>query len=73
MSTLSLDIAKMIDMLPENEQQFAYEVIKRLVLAWDPYFTKLTPEEELRISRAEASGYISDKEIDWAKIGKPDK
>lgn len=45
MSNKSQQIAEMIDMLPEQEQEFAYELIKKLVLAWDPDFTKLTPDE----------------------------
>ncbi len=35
-------IIEMIDMLPEQEQKLAFEFIKRMVLAWDCDFTKLT-------------------------------
>ena len=35
----------MLEMLPETEQDFALEFVKRLVLAWDPDYTKLTPSE----------------------------
>ena len=45
------------------------EFVKKLVLAWDPDFTKVTPEEAKRIKAAEESGFISDDEIDWDKIG----
>ena len=45
-------------------------VIKKLVLAWDPDFTKVTDEEAAQISKAESSGFISEDEIDWANLGK---
>ena len=70
MSTLAINTARMIDMLPANDQRFAYEFVKKLVLAWDPDFTKVTPEEAAEIKAAEESGYISDSDIDWGKIGK---
>jgi hypothetical protein len=62
-------IVQMIDMLPEREQQLAFELIKRMVLAWDSDFTKLTPLERnlLVIADKEISnGEIVDhSEIDW--------
>ena len=36
MSDIALDAARMLDMLPESEQSFAFEFIKKLVRAWDP-------------------------------------
>ena len=45
MSIVALDAARLIDMLPEDDKNFAYEFIKKLVLAWDPDFTKVTSEE----------------------------
>lgn len=39
----------MLEMLPDHKQNLAYELIKRLVLAWDPDYTKLTPEERARL------------------------
>lgn len=53
MSTLVADATSMLEVLPLSEQQLAYEFIKRLVLAWDPDFTKLTPNEELSLKEAE--------------------
>ena len=70
MSNLAVDTAKLIDMLPPDDQRFAYEFVKKLILAWDPDFTKLTPEEAERVRAAEASGFIDDGEIDWDEIGK---
>ena len=52
MSTMTEKIADMIELLPEYEQNLAYEIVKSIVLAWDPDFTKVTPEESRRIERA---------------------
>ena len=51
--------------LPTEEQEFAYEFIKRLLLAWDPDYTKLTSEEEKALTQVENSGFLNDEEIDW--------
>ena len=69
MSSIATDTAKMIDILPADEQRFAYELVKRLVLAWDPDFTKVTPDEAAQIQAAEESGFILDEEIDWNAVG----
>lgn len=36
-----------------TEQQLACERVKRIVLAWDPDYTKLTPAEEEALREAE--------------------
>lgn len=69
MSEKSIQIAEMFDMLPEKDQTLAFELIRKLVLAWDPDFTKVTPAERKRIEEAENSGFVSDSEIDWDNIG----
>lgn len=53
METLISDTTAMLKELPVSEQKFAYEFVKRLVLAWDPDYTKLTPNEELNLKEAE--------------------
>lgn len=69
MSTIAMDTAKLIDMLPQTDQEFAYEFVKKLILAWDPDFTKVTPEEAKSIAAAEESGFVPENEIDWDAIG----
>lgn len=69
MSTIVVKAAELMQSLPQSEQIFAYEFIKKLVLAWDPDFTKVTDEEKSRISDAEISGFVSDSDIDWNSIG----
>ena len=70
MSITAMNSAKMVDMLPESEQLFAQEFIKKLVLAWDPDFTKVTPDEAASMDEAEKSGFIPEEEIDWNHLEK---
>lgn len=70
MSNVALDAARMMDMLPEDDKEFAYEFIKKLVKAWDPDFTKVTPEEAEKIEAAEKSGFVDESEIDWDNLQK---
>ncbi|NBI08882.1 hypothetical protein D1641_02435 [Colidextribacter sp. OB.20] len=70
MSDLTLEAARMMDILPESDQRFAYEFIKKLVRAWDPDYTKVTPEEAREIQDAEESGFIDDADIDWDNLSK---
>ena len=69
MTKIAMDAAIMINMLPDDEQNFALEIIKRLVRAWDPDITKVTPEEAERIAHAEASGWVDADDIDWDNLG----
>ncbi len=69
MSNIALEAARLMDALPEEDKVFAYEFIKKLVLAWDPDFTKVTAEEAKRIEDAENSGYVDADDIDWESIG----
>lgn len=70
MSPKTQQMVELYEMLPEQEQELAFETVKRFVLAWDPDFTKVTPEERSRIEKAEASGFVSDDEIDWDNLDK---
>jgi len=69
MVPLSLRIAQMVDILPEPDQKLAFELVKKLVLAWDPDYTKATPAEAEAMNQAikeiEAGKYMLDSEIDW--------
>lgn len=70
MSEKALQIIEMIDMLPEQEQTLACEMLKRIVLAWDPDYTKVTEKEAKQIEEAEQSGFIPESEIDWNNLSK---
>ena len=69
MSEPAMKAAAMLDMLPKEEQVLAYGMLKRIVLAWDPDFTKLTPGEEEALLEAEeemARGeMVAHEDIDW--------
>lgn len=66
MSEKVMQIAEMVDMLPEQDQSLAYELIKKLVLAWDPDFTKVTPKERRELEEAEADPELIDIDsVNW--------
>jgi len=69
-------IVDMLGMLPDKEQGFACEMLKRVVLAWDPDFTKLTQDEARRFKTGRqqlANGeFCRDSEIDWDNLDKMD-
>lgn len=68
MAQIATKIATMVDMLPEQEQLLAFELIKRLVLAWDSDFTKLTPAERERLEKADlelAKNEVLDHDDVW--------
>lgn len=56
--------------LAKAEKELAYEFIKRLVLAWDSDYTKVTPQEREQLEQAEMSGFVSEDEIDWDNLSK---
>lgn len=70
MSTQIQKITEMLDMLPEQEQNLAVELLKRIVLAWDSDYTRLTPKEAEELAEAEKSGYIDEEDIDWNNLDK---
>lgn len=59
----------MVDMLPEKDQALAFELVKKLVLAWDPDFSKVTPAEKAEIDKAaaelETGEYVTDQAVNW--------
>lgn len=70
MSVQVQEIVAMLDMLPEQEQNLAVELLKRIVLAWDSDYTKLTPKEAKELTEAENSGYVDEEDIDWNNLKK---
>lgn len=53
MSETAMKIAETFDMLPEDQQKLAYEILKTMVRNWDPDFTKLTEQEVAALKEAE--------------------
>lgn len=63
MSEITSKTIELLEMLPEDDQLFALEFVKKLVLAWDPDYTKLT-ESELKSLEEEHKGpFISHEEL----------
>ncbi len=72
MSPIAKKTFNMIEMLPDEEQELLYEMVKRFILAWDPDFTKVTPEERKKMEIAEKElengEYVSEDEV-WKQLG----
>ena len=69
MSERTKEMFQLVDMLPESEQNFINEMIKRVFLTWGPDFTKVTDDERQRISQAEQelkNGEYATHEDVWA-------
>ena len=69
MSTTTKQAINLMELLPESEQNFALEFIKKLVIAWDPDVTKVTPAERAKLEEAqreiENGETISHDAINW--------
>ena len=69
MSTATKQAIELLEFLPESEQNFALEFIKKLVLAWDSDFTKLTLSEKKELEEIEKdmleNGTVSHDDINW--------
>lgn len=69
MAPVAQQIAQMVDMLPAADQALALELVRKLVLAWDPDYTRATPSEDAAMDQAvrelEAGDYLTDKDINW--------
>ena len=69
MSTAVAETIKIMNVLPEEDQEMMYSMAKKLLRAWDPDFTKLTSSEakELKqiIDEMENGDYVSEDKIDW--------
>lgn len=63
------EAVNLMEILPEAEQNFALEFIKRLVIAWDPDFTKITPSEKDALDEAvkdiKKRDTVSHESINW--------
>lgn len=69
MSATIKEAINLMEILPESDQNFALEFIKKLVLAWDSDYTKVTPAERKVLEEAERdiaeNGTISHDNINW--------
>ena len=47
------EMIRLYNFLPDVDKDFALTFMKKLVLAWDPDFTKLTPMERADLEESE--------------------
>ena len=55
MSATTREMINLVEYLPETEQALITELIRRIYLAWDPDFTKVTAMERASIEESEAA------------------
>lgn len=69
MSGAVKEAVSLMEVLPESDQNFVLEFIKKLVLAWDPDYTKVTLAERKALEEAEKdikeNGTIAHDAINW--------
>lgn len=69
MNAVTKEAIGLMEILPESDQNFALEFIKKLVLAWDPDYTKVTLAERKELEEAEKditeNGTVSHDAINW--------
>lgn len=53
---------EMIQQLPEPDQELIHEIVKKLILAWDPDYTKLTPKEAEELENSDDGRRYSHEE-----------
>lgn len=53
MNAMAQETARLLELLPEQELKTVNDLVKMLVRAWDPDFTKVTMEERQRIDAAD--------------------
>ena len=54
MSNLVAQTAEMLSLLPEDEISLVNALVRKLILAWDPDFTKVTQDEAYALEQADS-------------------
>lgn len=66
MSTMIADTIEIMNVLPIEDQELLYCMAKKLIKAWDPDFTKLTPLEANELNQIIVDDdFVSENDIDW--------
>lgn len=66
MNTATKEMIDLMEVLPESDQNLALEIVRKLVLALDPDFTKLTLAEKASFEEALADPEtIPPEAINW--------
>lgn len=69
MSGAIREAVELLEVLPPKDQAFAVEFLKKMVLAWDPDYTRVTPAERKALDEAEKDieeqGTVPHGAINW--------
>lgn len=69
LKTTTLQTAELLDILPDEDVAMVNALIEKLVIAWDPDFTKVTARERALLEKGESEikngDYISEEDV-WA-------
>lgn len=69
LKTTTLQTAELLDILPDEDVRMVNALIKKLIIAWDPDFTKVTAKEKELLEKADAEmkrgEYISEEDF-WS-------
>lgn len=65
----TLQTAELLDILPDEDIAIVNALVKKLVIAWDPDFTKVTPRERELLEKTDSEmkngDFISEKDF-WS-------
>ena len=65
----TLQTAELLDILPDEDVSIVNALIKKLVIAWDPDFTKVTAKEREQLEKSDLEmrngNYISEEDF-WS-------
>lgn len=63
----TLQTAELLDILPDEDVLLVNALIKKLIIAWDPDFTKVTEKERELLEKSESEMkngiFVSEKEL----------
>lgn len=69
MSNAIAETVTLLELLPEDDISLVNNLVKKLVKAWDPDFTKLTPSEAEELNEIvklmDKGEYVTDSDINW--------
>ncbi len=70
MSENAMQLINLFEILPENDQLMLLELTKKMLLAYDPEYTKLLPDEKKAVESALADinagvNIVDESSINW--------
>lgn len=67
LKAITLQTAELLDILPDEDISIVNALIKKLVIAWDPNFTKLTAREKELLEKTDEEmkkgEYVSEEDF----------